>query len=40
VLERARNEIARYGGRAANFCRVVTQRWAALVREAREGRAA
>ena len=39
-LKRARDEIARYGGRAANFCRVVTQRWASLVREARKGRAA
>ena len=39
-LKRARDEIARYGGRAANFCRVVTQRWAALVHEEREGRAA
>ena len=27
--------IARHGGRAADFCRVVTQRWAALVRAAR-----
>jgi GMP synthase-like glutamine amidotransferase len=39
-LKRARDEIARYGGRAANFCRVVTQRWSALVHEARQGRAA
>ena len=40
VLERARTEIARYGGRAADFCRVVTQRWAGLVQEARKERAA
>jgi GMP synthase-like glutamine amidotransferase len=40
VLERARSEVARHGGRAADFCRVVTQRWGALVREARSGRAA
>ncbi|MGH6894655.1 MAG: type 1 glutamine amidotransferase [Dongiaceae bacterium] len=39
-LKRARDEIARHGGRAAYFCRVVTQRWAELVREARQGRAA
>ncbi len=39
-LKRACDEIARYGGRAASFCRVVTQRWALLVREARQGRAA
>ena len=39
-LKRARDEIARYGGRAANFCRVVTQRWVELVREARQERAA
>ena len=40
VLNRARDEIARHGARAADFCRVVTQRWAALVHEARAGRAA
>ncbi|MEZ5832122.1 MAG: type 1 glutamine amidotransferase [Dongiaceae bacterium] len=40
VLERARDEIARYGGRAANFCRVVSQRWATLVHEAQSNRAA
>ena len=40
VLTRARDGIARHSGGAANFCRVVSQRWAALVREAREGRAA
>jgi GMP synthase (glutamine-hydrolysing) len=39
-LSRARDGIVRYGGRAADFCRVVTQRWGALVHEAREGRAA
>jgi len=39
-LTRARDGIERYGGRAADFCRVVTQRWGALVHEAREGRAA
>jgi GMP synthase (glutamine-hydrolysing) len=39
-VKRARDEIARYGGRAANFCRVVTQRWAILVREAHKERAA
>lgn len=40
VLERARGEIKHHGARAADFCRVVTQRWAALVHDAREGRAA
>lgn len=40
VLERAKGEIAQHGPRAADFCRVVTQRWASLVREAAEGRAA
>jgi GMP synthase (glutamine-hydrolysing) len=39
-LNRARDGVARYGGRAADFCRVVTQRWGALVHKAREGRAA
>jgi GMP synthase (glutamine-hydrolysing) len=40
VLTRARDEIAQHGRRAADFCRVVSQRWGALVREAREGRVA
>jgi GMP synthase (glutamine-hydrolysing) len=40
VLERAQGEIAQHGARAADFCRVVTQRWASLVQDAREGRAA
>jgi GMP synthase-like glutamine amidotransferase len=40
VLQRAQGEIAPHGAGAADFCRVVTQRWAALVHEAREGRAA
>jgi GMP synthase (glutamine-hydrolysing) len=40
VLERARGEIAQHGARAADFCRVVTQRWATLVQDARKGRAA
>ena len=33
-------EIAHHGARAADFCRAVTQRWATLVQDAREGRAA
>jgi GMP synthase (glutamine-hydrolysing) len=40
VLERALGEIAQHGARAADFCRVVTQRWASLVQDGREGRAA
>ncbi|HJT11167.1 MAG TPA: type 1 glutamine amidotransferase [Dongiaceae bacterium] len=40
VLERAQGEIAQHGARAADFCRVVTQRWATLVQDARKGRAA
>ena len=40
VLERAQGEIAHHGARAADFCRVVTQRWATLVQDARKARAA
>lgn len=40
VLARAQGEVAHHGARAADFCRVVTQRWAALVQEARSSRAA
>ncbi len=40
VLERAQGEIAQHGAGAADFCRVVTQRWASLVQDARKGRAA
>ena len=40
VLERAQGEIAQHGQGAADFCRVVSQRWAGLVQEARKGRAA
>jgi GMP synthase (glutamine-hydrolysing) len=40
VLERAQGEIAQHGAGAADFCRVVTQRWAGLVQEMRKGRAA
>jgi GMP synthase-like glutamine amidotransferase len=40
VLARAQGEIAQHGARAADFCRVVTERWASLVQDAREGRAA
>lgn len=40
VLARAQGEIAEHGARAAEFCRVVTQRWAALVQDARASRAA
>ena len=40
VLERAQGEIAHHGAGAADFCRMVTQRWATLVQDARKGRAA
>ena len=40
VLERAQGQIAQHGAGAADFCRVVTQRWATLVQDRREGRAA
>ena len=40
VLERAQGEVAEHGARAAEFCRAVTQRWAALVQDARASRAA
>jgi GMP synthase-like glutamine amidotransferase len=39
-VKRARDEIARHGAPAAEFCRTVSQRWAALVQEARASRAA
>ncbi len=38
-LARASEELKRYGRRAADFCRVVTQRWSNLIRE-RHGAAA
>ena len=40
VLERAQGEIAHNGAGAADFCRVVTQRWSALVQDERRRRAA
>jgi GMP synthase-like glutamine amidotransferase len=40
VLERAQGEIAPHGAGAADFCRVVTQRWSALVQDERKRRAA
>ena len=40
VLDRAQGEIDRHAPGAADFCRVVTQRWATLVQDARKVRAA
>jgi len=40
VLQQARDAIAVHGAGAADFCRVVTERWGALVRDQRQGRAA
>lgn len=40
VLERAQDEIGPNGAGAADFCRVVSQRWATLVQDVRKGRAA
>jgi GMP synthase (glutamine-hydrolysing) len=40
VLERAEGEIAHHGACAADFCRMVTQRWTTLVQDARKSRAA
>lgn len=34
VLQQARDGIGKHGGRAAEFCRVVTERWGELVRQA------
>jgi len=38
VLQQARDGIARHGGGAADFCRVVTQRWIDLARQGRAAR--
>jgi len=40
AVENARDGIVRHGAAAGDFCRVVTQRWAGLVKESRQARAA
>ena len=37
TIDRAKGEFEKYGRRANDFCRVVTQRWADLVTAAKQG---
>jgi len=37
TVNRAKGEFEKYGRRANDFCRVVTQRWADLVTAAKQG---